>query len=68
MKNPQGTGGTEKITTDPLIIASAFKKNRFYLFSRREPEDSKDKNASCRDIFNERPNKEDQHFIASQAK
>ena len=44
---------------DPTILCSAFKKNRFYIFTRREPEDSKDKSAFSRDIFNERPSKED---------
>ncbi|XP_064460866.1 peptidylprolyl isomerase domain and WD repeat-containing protein 1-like [Ornithodoros turicata] len=41
---------------DPTLVCSAFKKNRFYLFSRREPDESK---AEERDVFNERPSKED---------
>ena len=28
------------IKTDPILFSTAFKKNRFYLFSRREPDDT----------------------------
>lgn len=38
MKSPNNTGGSQKLMADPLLIASAFRKNRFYLFSNREPE------------------------------
>lgn len=48
----------ESITPDPTIICSAYKKNRFYLFSRREPEE-KGTPDSDRDVFNEKPSKED---------
>lgn len=41
---------------DPTLVCSAFKKNRFYVFTRREPDESK---AEERDVFNERPSKED---------
>jgi peptidylprolyl isomerase domain and WD repeat-containing protein 1 len=56
---------------DPLILCSAFKKHRFYIFSRREPEDVQvyksngNNNVNImekeqgRDVFNEKPNKED---------
>ncbi|KAJ8261196.1 hypothetical protein COCON_G00169190 [Conger conger] len=43
---------------DPVIFCTAFKKNRFYLFTRREPEDTKSAD-SDRDIFNEKPSKEE---------
>ncbi len=36
---------------DPTIYTSSYKKRRFYCFSRREPNDSKDD----RDILNEKP-------------
>ena len=45
---------------DPTLFATAFKKNRFFLFSRRNPESSHDNAASGdRDVFNEKPSRED---------
>ncbi|XP_066507276.1 peptidylprolyl isomerase domain and WD repeat-containing protein 1 [Hoplias malabaricus] len=43
---------------DPTIFCTAFKKNRFYMFTKREPEDTKSAE-SDRDIFNEKPSKEE---------
>lgn len=43
---------------DPTLFCTALKKNRFYIFSRREPDDTKSVDAE-RDIFNEKPSKED---------
>uniref|UniRef100_A0AAX7V6K2 peptidylprolyl isomerase n=1 Tax=Astatotilapia calliptera TaxID=8154 RepID=A0AAX7V6K2_ASTCA len=48
----------QNVEPDPTIFCSAFKKNRFYLFSKREPEDTKSAD-SDRDIFNEKPSKEE---------
>ncbi|GAB6022344.1 Peptidylprolyl isomerase domain and WD repeat containing protein 1 [Chamberlinius hualienensis] len=48
----------ENVSPDPTLFCTAFKKNRFYVFSQREPEDSKDADTD-RDIFNEKPSKED---------
>ena len=31
----------QSVTFDPTLVCTAFKKSRFYLFSRREPEDTK---------------------------
>ncbi|GBN35946.1 Peptidylprolyl isomerase domain and WD repeat-containing protein 1 [Araneus ventricosus] len=45
-------------SSDPTIFCTAFKKNRFYLFTTREPDDTKSIDAE-RDIFNEKPSKED---------
>lgn len=42
--------------TDPTIFCTAFKKQRFYLYSRRLPSDLQDND---RDVFNEKPSKED---------
>ena len=42
---------------------TAYKKNRFYLFTNAEPfayDDEDDENATSRDVFNEKPKKEDQ--------
>ncbi|XP_067125124.1 LOW QUALITY PROTEIN: peptidylprolyl isomerase domain and WD repeat-containing protein 1 [Centruroides vittatus] len=43
---------------DPTLFCTALKKNRFYIFSRREPDDTKSVDAE-RDVFNEKPSKED---------
>ncbi|KAK0395069.1 hypothetical protein QR680_001096 [Steinernema hermaphroditum] len=45
---------------DPMLVAIAHKKNRFYLFTNAEPFISDDPDgASSRDVFNEKPRKED---------
>ncbi|KAI9010691.1 hypothetical protein DFJ74DRAFT_685365 [Hyaloraphidium curvatum] len=58
--------------TDPTVFCTAYKRNRFYLFSRREPESADDApGGSGRDIFNEKPSREDQvvaQFAAQTAK
>ncbi|XP_052257143.1 peptidylprolyl isomerase domain and WD repeat-containing protein 1-like isoform X2 [Dreissena polymorpha] len=43
---------------DPILFSTAYKKNRFYLFSRREPFNKGSSDAD-RDIFNEKPSKEE---------
>jgi hypothetical protein len=43
---------------DPTLVACAFRRQRLYTFSRREPADSEDP-ALGRDIFNEKPSAED---------
>ncbi|KAJ3123496.1 hypothetical protein HK098_001884 [Nowakowskiella sp. JEL0407] len=43
---------------DPTIFATAYKKNRFYLYTKREPET--DDTGHGRDIFNEKPSREEQ--------
>ncbi|KAK6050456.1 peptidyl-prolyl cis-trans isomerase, cyclophilin-type, partial [Cooperia oncophora] len=47
---------------DPIMVCCALKKNRFYLFTNSEPfsTDESDESAVSRDVFNERPRKEDQ--------
>uniref|UniRef100_H2YC09 peptidylprolyl isomerase n=1 Tax=Ciona savignyi TaxID=51511 RepID=H2YC09_CIOSA len=42
---------------DPTIFATAYNKNRFYIFSRISPDDSNMKGE--RDVFNERPSKDE---------
>ncbi|KAJ3308521.1 Peptidylprolyl isomerase domain and WD repeat containing protein 1 [Boothiomyces sp. JEL0838] len=44
----------ESEETDPTIFCTSYKKNRFYSFTRREPDSS-----ATRDIFNERPTREE---------
>ncbi|XP_065069889.1 peptidylprolyl isomerase domain and WD repeat-containing protein 1-like [Rhopilema esculentum] len=47
--------GLEKPIADPTLICCGHKKNRFYFFTRREPnEDHTD-----RDVFNEKPSREE---------
>ena len=48
------SGTIKDIDSDPILFACAFKKDRFYLFSRREPEDFDDPSLG-RDVFNEKP-------------
>lgn len=51
--------GLRKDTADPTLMCTGYKKNRFYLFSRREPHDLKG-GENERDVFNEKPSKEEQ--------
>eukprot|EP00441_Pelagodinium_beii_P024239 CAMPEP_0197653666 /NCGR_PEP_ID=MMETSP1338-20131121/36622_1 /TAXON_ID=43686 ORGANISM="Pelagodinium beii, Strain RCC1491" /NCGR_SAMPLE_ID=MMETSP1338 /ASSEMBLY_ACC=CAM_ASM_000754 /LENGTH=628 /DNA_ID=CAMNT_0043228867 /DNA_START=41 /DNA_END=1927 /DNA_ORIENTATION=- len=52
-----------KEMADPVAIVTAYKKNRFFLFSGREPPET---TADLgRDIFNEKPSKEDAAVAAS---
>nr|CDS33017.1 hypothetical transcript [Hymenolepis microstoma] len=51
---------------DPVIVCTAFKKNRVYLFTNREPHEIKSDgdtvaagSTSERDVFNEKPTKEE---------
>ncbi|KAM3959254.1 peptidylprolyl isomerase domain and WD repeat-containing protein 1 [Aphomia sociella] len=46
------------VKTDPTLFCTAYKKNRFYMFTRRGPDDIKSPDTD-RDIFNEKPSKED---------
>ncbi|OWF46092.1 peptidylprolyl isomerase domain and WD repeat-containing protein 1-like [Mizuhopecten yessoensis] len=48
----------QTVNLDPILFCTAFKKNRFYLFSHREPDDIKSSETE-RDVFNEKPSKED---------
>ncbi|KAF9533146.1 hypothetical protein CPB83DRAFT_845916 [Crepidotus variabilis] len=47
----------EKGQRDPTLVCTGYKKSRFYLFTRSEPEDQK---SGDRDVFNERPTREEQ--------
>jgi len=48
---------------DPLIVSTAYKKQRFFLFTTREPPESTADYG--RDIFNEKPTKEDAAVAAA---
>lgn len=47
---------------DPTLFCAAHKKHRVYLFTRREPDTGVDGDQS-RDVFNERPTKDEQASI-----
>ncbi|KAI9316944.1 hypothetical protein DFJ73DRAFT_929205, partial [Zopfochytrium polystomum] len=58
----------ESEASDPTIFATAFKRNRFYMFSRREPDSDPAAGASStasRDVFNEKPSREEQTVAAT---
>ena len=44
--------------SDPLVMSTAFKKNRFFIFSRREPVETG--GDVSRDVFNLKPTKDEQ--------
>ncbi|KAJ7675792.1 hypothetical protein DFH06DRAFT_1266388 [Mycena polygramma] len=47
---------------DPTLFCSGYKKQRFYLFTRAEPEDNK---LGDRDVFNERPTRDEQNVATA---
>jgi len=55
--------GQDKEKTDPLVVCTAYKKQRFFIFSEREPPEST--SDFGRDIFNEKPTKEDAAVAAA---
>ncbi|EPQ54940.1 hypothetical protein GLOTRDRAFT_42869 [Gloeophyllum trabeum ATCC 11539] len=54
----------EKASRDPTLVATGYKRQRFYIFSRSEPEDEK---SGDRDVFNERPTLAEQTLFATPA-
>lgn len=54
-KDPSLGIAPSKEEQDPVIFCTAYKRNRFYLFSRREPEEHQAKKDTSRDILNEQP-------------
>uniref|UniRef100_A0AAV1U2Q8 peptidylprolyl isomerase n=1 Tax=Peronospora matthiolae TaxID=2874970 RepID=A0AAV1U2Q8_9STRA len=50
----------ERDNIDPTLFCTAFKRNRFFLFSTREPEEEEgDNGGTGRDVFNEKPTLEE---------
>ncbi len=47
-----------QLQPDPTVVATAFKKRRFYLFTRRMPDDVSDE-VNGRDVLNEKPTAEE---------
>ncbi|KAL3868863.1 hypothetical protein ACJMK2_041620 [Sinanodonta woodiana] len=48
----------QTVNLDPILFCTAFKKNRFYMFTKRSPDDTKSADSE-RDVFNEKPSKEE---------
>jgi len=63
----KSTAIANKNKEDPCVFACAFKKNRFFWFSKREPLDEGSKGAQTtgRDIFNEKPLKDMHKIVAN---
>ncbi|ORX83909.1 peptidyl-prolyl cis-trans isomerase cyp15 [Basidiobolus meristosporus CBS 931.73] len=67
----------ESETLDPTLFCTAYKRNRFYLFTRRDPDKytpftigltRRNTNRGDRDVFNEKPSREEQTVAVSQSK
>ncbi|XP_062509348.1 peptidylprolyl isomerase domain and WD repeat-containing protein 1-like [Corticium candelabrum] len=58
--------GLQLAHPDPTLFCTALKKNRFYLLTQREPEENNKTGENERDVFNEKPSKEEQ-MAATQA-
>ncbi|KAI9193340.1 uncharacterized protein BJ171DRAFT_528938 [Polychytrium aggregatum] len=52
----------DSLANDPTLFCTAYKRNRFYLLTRREHEETG--SATGRDIFNEKPSREEQTVAA----
>ncbi|KAI0320530.1 peptidyl-prolyl cis-trans isomerase [Amylostereum chailletii] len=52
----------DKAARDPTLVCTGYKRQRFYMFTRSEPEDNK---SGDRDIFNERPTRDEQTMAAA---
>ncbi len=52
------TASLKEADPDPTLFCTAYKKNRFYLFTTREPEETG--GDVGRDVFNEKPTREEQ--------
>ncbi|KAG9292622.1 hypothetical protein G9A89_006994 [Geosiphon pyriformis] len=55
----------ESESTDPTLFCTAFKRNRFFMFTQREP-DAQDSHKGDRDVFNEKPSREEQTVASAQ--
>jgi len=49
----------ETAKSDPSAFCTAFKKSRFYVFSNRDPETATTTSGGDRDVFNEKPTREE---------
>lgn len=61
---------SQKDEPDPTLFCTAFKRARFYMFTRQEPDSdpkSKSSSSSDRDILNEKPTREEQTIATVQS-
>lgn len=57
---PASAGLQAGVGRDPSLFATAYRKQRFYIFSQREPiDESSAMSDQHRDVFNEKPTKQD---------
>ncbi|KAE9393172.1 peptidyl-prolyl cis-trans isomerase [Gymnopus androsaceus JB14] len=52
----------DRQSRDPSLFTTGYKRQRFYIFTQSEPEDNK---SGDRDVFNERPTREEQNIATS---
>ncbi|RUP43816.1 peptidyl-prolyl cis-trans isomerase [Jimgerdemannia flammicorona] len=52
-------------SVDPTLFCTAYKRNRFFMFTQREP-DTEESHKGDRDVFNEKPSREEQTVATSQ--
>ncbi|KAJ2521441.1 Peptidyl-prolyl cis-trans isomerase cyp15 [Coemansia sp. RSA 2049] len=62
--NPEAKQGTN--SSDPTLFCTAYKRKRFYMFTREEPDHSTQEN--IRDVFNEKPTREEASLAVMPAK
>jgi peptidylprolyl isomerase domain and WD repeat-containing protein 1 len=57
------------VTHDPTLFCVAYKKQRFYMFTRHEPQEPDSENVieTGRDVFNEKPMKDEHQLMAQPA-
>ena len=67
-KNPSTSALASREEQDPILICTAYRRPRFYLFSRREPEEHQVKKDTSRDILNEQPTQDTLQLAHSAAK
>ncbi|TPX41199.1 hypothetical protein SeLEV6574_g06213 [Synchytrium endobioticum] len=55
--------------SDPTLFCTSYKRNRFYLFTQRDPNEVQEQGTAGggRDIFNEKPSREEQTVAAASA-
>lgn len=65
-ENPAAAQSGDGEVQDPTLFCSGHKRERFYLFTRLEPDHNpKSKEGAERDVFNEKPSREEQTIAAS---
>ncbi|PKC13234.1 peptidyl-prolyl cis-trans isomerase cyp15, partial [Rhizophagus irregularis] len=50
---------------DPTLFCTAYKRNRFFMFTKREP-DAHESHKGDRDVYNEKPSREEQTVASAQ--